>query len=531
VHFLNQRGTVLPSTCTIGQHFFKTNATAGQNFFLCTATDTWTQLVAAGTFSALTGLPTDNTNLNTALGGKIGKPSVTPGATTATRYNPSTGQAEEVPGAAKDCVYKDGTSGSCGSGSSTTVVGGPGGHISVNTVGGQQQVDTVAVPGLDDANTFTGKNVFNQIVVPVVSALVSTDCDEATEVGGFVFNNGAGTGTKLYACEQTGSGPATYAWVQQGGSGGVPDGDKGEVVVTGGVWNLDTGISPSKVGLGSVVNQGSCSTAQAQAGAADTCNMTALKVAQAITQQVTPVPTSVADVWRTSYSILEDEFCSGGTSSGGHIGTMAWAFAQGAGLSAGQIAADRNHPCTVYIGFGNSTASGVTTLYEGSLVNPFVGFQSTPGWEVQVRVLFPSTNSLPNSEAGTTYYVGFGDNSNSTATLPSNGAYAKLVTGSSLPWSFETIKTGVADGTAVSSTAGTVMANVWQTLRFRSINAGEILFSVNNGSGFESEKMVTSSSTASLTFFFGVSATGTTASLQRRMAVDSFKAVISVVRY
>src|ERR1043166_9725940 len=35
-------GTTLPSTCSVGMSFFKTNATAGSNIYVCTATNTWT---------------------------------------------------------------------------------------------------------------------------------------------------------------------------------------------------------------------------------------------------------------------------------------------------------------------------------------------------------------------------------------------------------------------------------------------------------------------------------------------------------
>jgi len=43
------RGTTLPSACTTGDMFFKTNATAGQNLFYCTSTNTWTvQTTGAG---------------------------------------------------------------------------------------------------------------------------------------------------------------------------------------------------------------------------------------------------------------------------------------------------------------------------------------------------------------------------------------------------------------------------------------------------------------------------------------------------
>lgn len=39
-------GTVLPASCGSGSVFFKTNAVPGQNIYLCTATNTWSQVVA-----------------------------------------------------------------------------------------------------------------------------------------------------------------------------------------------------------------------------------------------------------------------------------------------------------------------------------------------------------------------------------------------------------------------------------------------------------------------------------------------------
>lgn len=41
-------GTGLPSACSVGQAFFKTDATAGQNIYLCTAANTWTQVQGGG---------------------------------------------------------------------------------------------------------------------------------------------------------------------------------------------------------------------------------------------------------------------------------------------------------------------------------------------------------------------------------------------------------------------------------------------------------------------------------------------------
>ena len=37
-------GTSLPGTCTVGEQFFKTDATAGQNLYFCTALNTWSQM-------------------------------------------------------------------------------------------------------------------------------------------------------------------------------------------------------------------------------------------------------------------------------------------------------------------------------------------------------------------------------------------------------------------------------------------------------------------------------------------------------
>lgn len=42
----NKSGETLPGTCGVGETFFLTGATAGQNLFFCTATDTWTQMAA-----------------------------------------------------------------------------------------------------------------------------------------------------------------------------------------------------------------------------------------------------------------------------------------------------------------------------------------------------------------------------------------------------------------------------------------------------------------------------------------------------
>lgn len=41
-------GTTLPATCSVGHQFFKSDAVAGQNIYLCTAANTWTQVTGGG---------------------------------------------------------------------------------------------------------------------------------------------------------------------------------------------------------------------------------------------------------------------------------------------------------------------------------------------------------------------------------------------------------------------------------------------------------------------------------------------------
>lgn len=45
---LGAKGTTLPATCTIGQIFFKTNASAGANIYNCTSANSWTAQGSAG---------------------------------------------------------------------------------------------------------------------------------------------------------------------------------------------------------------------------------------------------------------------------------------------------------------------------------------------------------------------------------------------------------------------------------------------------------------------------------------------------
>jgi len=62
-------GTSLPSTCSPGELFFKTDATPGENLYACTSTNTWTQVSGAGGVTSFIGL-TDTPSSYTSYGNK-----------------------------------------------------------------------------------------------------------------------------------------------------------------------------------------------------------------------------------------------------------------------------------------------------------------------------------------------------------------------------------------------------------------------------------------------------------------------------
>lgn len=51
----------IPATCTVGEQYFSTSATAGQNKYLCTSTNTWTQQSGGGGGGTLSSINSDST--------------------------------------------------------------------------------------------------------------------------------------------------------------------------------------------------------------------------------------------------------------------------------------------------------------------------------------------------------------------------------------------------------------------------------------------------------------------------------------
>jgi hypothetical protein len=441
-------------------------------------------------------LPTQS-DITAAVSGKLAAPTGLSG-TPATRFNATTGLLEAVPGVSTDCVKVNGSSGTCGTGGgSGTVVAGTSGKISATTVSSTTTVDTVAgtVAGIVDANTFSGLNKFTMLGLPVVSALVTADCDESTEVGRGVVLTSAATGAKWHVCEQLTSGPATYGWRAQGA--GLP----------------------------------ACTPAQAIAGAASTCTMTPDVTAAAISAS------AASDLFGESTFQQTDDFASGSGSTTS-IGSLGWSMTtSGTVTTAVYVNGDRNHPGLFRFGVAAATVTGANVLWVGptTAAPHFSGLQTTGGWEFRFRLRFPTTNQSAFTEAGTQYWIGLASMSGSgaiAASVPIDGFLAHFTTGANGPWSLETLKAGAADAAAQSSTSGNLAAGTWYDIRIRSLagNDGTVLMSVNAGSGWETEKSFAVTSTASLAPVFMVQTTAATASLPRQIDVDYYKVIESVVR-
>jgi hypothetical protein len=71
----NGTTALLPTTCTIGEEYFATDATAGQNKYYCTATNYWTQQVAGagGSGGASPGGVSGSLQKNSGAGGLSGQ--------------------------------------------------------------------------------------------------------------------------------------------------------------------------------------------------------------------------------------------------------------------------------------------------------------------------------------------------------------------------------------------------------------------------------------------------------------------------
>lgn len=206
-------GTVVPTTCSPGQIFFKTDATAGQNIYECAATNTYTQQLNSGG-SPITGATTN---------------AIVTAASATTLQTPSSGATVDSSGNLKATTLSSGgsTDASCdGTAGCVILQQGtqPSGlsaangiqHVAPNSVTAYRVVEPgTAASGLplwtNAANVITesilalGSNVGTFLTTPSSANLAAAITDE-TGTGAAVFANtptlvtpilGAATGTSL----------------------------------------------------------------------------------------------------------------------------------------------------------------------------------------------------------------------------------------------------------------------------------------------------------------------------------------------
>lgn len=195
-------GTSLPASCTVGDQYFKSDATAGQNLYGCTSTNTWTVMSSSGSVTSVIMAGTSNqisvsgtctiTNTGTCT---FSLPSglVLPGTINGMTINTTTGTFTLANGKTFSVVKTitlDGTDGV--------------------TVTFPASSATVATLGL--TNTFTGRQDASA-AASTAPAKVGTNPPATCVVGDMFFDSNETAGANIYGCT------ATNTWTLQGGAG------------------------------------------------------------------------------------------------------------------------------------------------------------------------------------------------------------------------------------------------------------------------------------------------------------------------
>ncbi len=224
-------GTTLPGACSTGEAFFKTDATGGQNLYLCKPDNTWTQVSGGGGTAATLALVFDGSTLISSETMSAWSCSSGSGASCTTQWTVPAGVA---------WVRVQAWGGGGGGGGSTAGLrsqpggsGGGYGEITCQTTPGAAVTIAVGLggTGLTDGTTSTGNSGGNSSFGPCITVTG----------GGSVVGGGAGVGwggrisgqpnigwyygmtmrdPNATTCQTSGVGPSASA-MDQGGCGGL----------------------------------------------------------------------------------------------------------------------------------------------------------------------------------------------------------------------------------------------------------------------------------------------------------------------
>ena len=203
--FFPPQGASNPGICSVGQVFYNTAATAGQNLYGCTATNTWTQLGGSGG-SGVSSFSAPSASWPTWLVPTVTSPTSAPSLAVAASAIPNSALANPSLTLAGHTVALGGTQTiAC------TDLTGSGTACSANT-----GTSGATVPLLNANNTYSGSNTHSgsETFTGSLGAPDSASLPGTCTVGQVYFLTGVTAGSNWYGCT------ATNTWTQLGGSGG-----------------------------------------------------------------------------------------------------------------------------------------------------------------------------------------------------------------------------------------------------------------------------------------------------------------------